>query len=660
MSAQKTKLKFDRLFSEFSIKNLHLKNRIVFLPHYTAYAEVTSLPSEEETYYYTERAKGGTGLIITGNYAVSKVGQMHRTFINASDRRCITNFSKTVNNCHKYGAKIIGQLSHAGATKVELPRASLYAPSQVLEKSTGSYTTAIAKDEIGQVVKEFGTAAETLVMSGFDGVEVKVAHDGILRIFVSPYYNKRNDEYGGSFENKMRIIHEVFTEIRSKLTENMVLGVRLSADEFEDDGFNLETGVQVAKYMADNKLVDYISCDAGTWNTFIMQIPPMTIPLGFGEYIAAAIKKVVDIPVIAFGRINDPIQAEQILENGSADLIGMARQLLCDPEWANKSKKGMVDDIRKCIGCEEGCIGQVFLMQPIKCIQNPAAGKEKKLGIGTLKKAEIKKKIVIAGGGVAGLKFAEISAKRGHEVVLFEKEKTLGGQINILKSIPFRNEYSEVVRYLEFILKEFPNVTIKAGVAANSENITSEKPDALLIATGAVSYIPDTVQNSKAVTSWDVLENKVDIGKSILVYDPLSHNEGVGIVEYLFDTYKNINIRYITPQNDICANAKNENKDILLRKLLQEDLEIIPYYGLVSADDKAVSFNKAFTDKMMTIEDSSFDNFIYTGSLKSVDDLYWKFKEDGGVSEVYRLGDAKAPADVEIAIHEAEALARSI
>lgn len=656
---QTSKLQFDRLFSEFYIKNLRLKNRIVFLPHYTAYAEVTSLPSEVETYYYTERAKGGAGLIVTGNYAVSPLGQMHRTFINASDKRCIPNFSKTVKNCHKYGTKIIGQLSHAGATKTEQPRGDLYAPSQVIELSTKSYTTEIAKDEIQQVVHEFETASTTLMESGFDGVEVKVAHDGILRIFASPYYNHRTDEYGGSFENKMRIIHEVFSAIRKTIDNNMVLGVRLSVDEFEDAGFNLDTGVQIAKYMSDHGLVDYISCDAGTWNTFIMQIPPMTIPLGFGEYLSAAVKKEVDVPVIAFGRINDPVQAEQILENGTADLIGMARQLLCDPETPKKSEKGLIDDIRKCIGCEEGCIGQVFLYQPIRCIQNPAAGKEKALGIGTLKKADKPKKIVVVGGGVSGQKFAEIAALRGHNVVLFEKEDLLGGQINILKNIPFRNEFTEVTRYLEFRIKQFDNITIKTSVEADAKLVKKEKPDAVIVATGAEPLLPENIRNKKAVTTWDVLENKIDIGKKVLIYDSMSNNEGVGIVEYLFETYENIKIHYITPESDIAMNVKNENKDILLRRLLRQDLEITPYMALADNDNEKLTFQKAYTDKKYLVKDKEFDNFIYSGLMRSVDDLFWKLKDDG-IKEVYRLGDAKAPSCVEISIHSAEALARTV
>jgi len=655
-----TKLKFDRLFSEFSIKNLHLKNRVVFLPHYTAFAQVNSLPSETETYYYTERAKGGAGLIITGNYAVSPLGQMHRTFINASDPKCIPEFSRTTKNVHRYGAKIIGQLSHAGATKVEQPRGNLLAPSQVVERSTGSYTTEITKDEIKQAISEYESAARVLVASGFDGVEVKVAHDGLLRIFVSPYYNHRTDEYGGSFENKMRIIHEVFTAIRKNLKPDMVLGVRLSLDEFEDEGFNLDTGVMIAKYMADHGLVDYISCDAGTWNTFIMQIPPMNIPLGFGEYLAAAVKQVVKIPVIVFGRINDPIQAEQILENGSADLIGMARQLLCDPEWAKKSQKGDVDGIRKCIGCEEGCIGQVFLMQPIRCIQNPASGKEKTLGVGTLKKLKAPKNVAVIGGGVAGMKFAEIAAKRGCKVTVYEKEKILGGQINILKTIPFRNEFSEVTRYLEYIIKGIPDITVKLGTPGDLKTVKAQKPDVVVVATGATQFLPDFVKSPKACTVWDVLENKVQIGKKIMVYDNFAANEGVGIVEYLYDNYKDIEINYVTPASSIAVNTKNENRDILMRKLMRTNLKITPFLGMTASDGKQCSFQKVFSKETSAIADREYDNLIYVGHNKSVDELFWQLKKDGSIPAVYRVGDAKAPACVEIAVNDAEALARSL
>jgi 2,4-dienoyl-CoA reductase-like NADH-dependent reductase (Old Yellow Enzyme family) len=650
------KIKFERLFSEFNIKNLSLKNRIVFLPHYTALGSIMGLPSEEEIYYYAERAKGGAGLIICGNYSISKKGQWHRTAVNVSDKGVIKNFRKQVKQVQKFGAKIIGQLNHAGSTKMENPAPDLYAPSQVIEKGLNSYTIEIDKDEISEVIKSFKKSAINLVESGFNGVEIKVAHDGLLRPFISPYYNKRVDEYGGSFRNKMRIIYEVFSSVKEVLTNEMILGVRLCLDEFDDEGYNLETGLKIAKYFDEKELADYINTDAGTWNPFIMEIPPMSIPLGFSEYMYAALKKEVNLPIIAFGRINDPVQAEQILENGSADLIGMARQLICDPETPKKAKKVAVDEIRKCIACNEGCVGQVMHNQPLRCIQNPSVGREKRYGIGRLGKTRSAKKIVVVGGGAAGLKFSEIAAKRGHNVILYEKNSILGGQINLLKKIPFRNEFSEVIRYLEFQIRKLNTITLKIPEKACKENILEENPDVIVIATGSELKIPENICNEKTITSWDLLNETSKIGKKIIIYDLLSKNEGMGAAEYLFEIYENINVRYFTPASGLGLYAKPDNLDIILRKLMPLDFEVIPYHTIKSANKEKIVFGKIYTEKEYIIND--YDNLIVIGFVKSSDDLYWELKNN--VKEVYRVGDAKSPSCVELAIRDAEEIARSI
>ena len=229
--------KFENLFSTFKLKNLSLRNRIVFLPHYTALAKMNSLPHEREIYYYAERAKGGAALIISGNYAVSSSGQMHKTFIDVSNKKVIPNFSKTVKIVHKYGAKIIGQITHAGPTKMERPQPDLWAPSQVIEGSSNNHTIEMDHDDILEVISSFKKSSKNLVKSGFDGIEVKVAHDGLLRAFVSPHYNKRTDEYGGKFENRIRFAEEVFRTIREVIGSEMPIGVRLCIDEFEDDGY---------------------------------------------------------------------------------------------------------------------------------------------------------------------------------------------------------------------------------------------------------------------------------------------------------------------------------------------------------------------------------------------------------------------------------------
>jgi 2,4-dienoyl-CoA reductase-like NADH-dependent reductase (Old Yellow Enzyme family) len=342
----------------------------------------------------------------------------------------VPEFTRTAQLVRRNGAAIFGQITHSGPTKMEKPQPDLWAPSQLIEGSSGTHTMEVGPGEIAEVISSFATAAANLRKSRFDGVEIKVGHDGILRAFLSPHYNKRTDRYGGTFENSLRMLVEVLQAVRSVISEEMVLGVRLCMDEFEEDGYGLAFAVRVAKYLTELHLIDYVSVDAGTtWLSYIMQIPPMQVPLGFAEYMGAALKKEIKIPVIAFGRINDPVQAEQILVNESADLIGMARQLICDPQTPEKSLRGDVDGIRKCVACEDGCCGQGIQFQPIRCIQNPAVGRERELGIGTLAPPRRRKKIVVVGGGVAGMKVAEIAGKRGHSVLLIEREKELGGQV---------------------------------------------------------------------------------------------------------------------------------------------------------------------------------------------------------------------------------------
>lgn len=650
-------MKFENLFSSFNLKGLNLRNRIVFLPHYTALARMDSLPHEREIYYYTERAKGGAGLIITGNYAVSKSGQMHITFIDASDERVIPNFSKTVKRVHKYGAKIFGQITHAGPTKMERPQSDLLAPSQVIEESSRNHTVAISIEEMRDVIYSFKKATLNLIRSGFDGIEIKVAHDGLLRAFVSTHYNKRTDKYGGSFKNRMSFIDEVFYSVRVIAGCDKPIGVRLCVDEFEDDGYRLEEGIRIAKHLEDKKLIDYVNTDAGTTAlSYIIQNPPMGIPLGFAEYMSYELKKAISLPVIAFGRINDPVQAEQILQNGSADLIGMARQLICDPETPGKAEKGDIDNIRKCIACMDGCVGQVVQFQPIRCIQNPAVGKEKFYGIGTLKTVQKKKKIVVAGGGVAGLKFAEVAAKRGHKIVLFEKERILGGLVNYVSKIPFRNEFSEIIRYLEHVVKNNKNVDLRLNTEANYENVLAESPDALIVATGSNRFVAEEFQSKKTNTSIDVLSNKVNIGRKVVIYDKLSKAEGIGLAEFLCEYYKKISVKFFTPTKFAGEDVQMLNLNILYRKLFFCGVIINPFYELIRMEDDILIFKHIYSLKTYKLRD--YDNLIYIGDAFSVNDLYYSLK--GKIKEVFRIGDAKAPRLVELAIKSAEDLARKI
>jgi hypothetical protein len=436
----------------------------------------------------------------------------------------------------------------------------------------------------------------------------------------------------------------------------MVLGIRLCMDEFEDGGYTVEDAVAVAAYLAQKKLMDYVSTTSGTTQVKIMQIPPMAVPLGYAEYMAAALKKAVDVPVIAYGRINDPVQAEQILQNGSADLIGMARQLICDPETPNKAIAGDIDGIRKCVACVDGCSGQAIQLQPIRCIQHPAVGKEALYGADTLVKADKRKSIVIVGGGVAGMKAAEIAAKRGHDILLLEKEAVLGGQINLVQKIPFRNEFSEITRYLAFQLRHLPNVTVKLNVEATEKTILEESPDVVIIATGATRYVPDPYRSGKSCTGWDLLRGYVKIGTDVVIYDKLAKEEGLGVAEYLTEYYTDANILFFTPANCPGKDIHILNQDALYRKVLSGNVTVFPFHEILTVNKEAVTFTHRFSKKAHVVD--AYDNYVHIGDMVSDDFLYKSLH--GKVEELYRLGDARAPRIVELAIHGAEELARAI
>ena len=590
-----------KLLSAFKIKKVFLKNRIVFLPHYHGLSSIDGLPTQIEIDYYVERAKGGAGLIIVGGHAVSQSGQMHRTFVDASKKESVPTFKKMVSEVHKNNAKIFCQLTHAGPTKMCRVTSDLWSPSQVLEENSGKYTMEMSKLEINDLINSFRESARNVIESGFDGIEIKVAHDGLLRAFISPVFNKRSDDYGGSFTNMTRILVEIFSIIKEINKSEIPLGIRLCMDEFNNEGYKLDYAVEIVKYLVSKELIDYVNTDAGTG--FIIPIPPMSIPLGFAEYMASAIKKDVNIPVIAYGRINDPIQAEQILQNESADLIGMARQLVCDPETPNKANKRDFENIRRCIGCLDGCLGEIHRLQPISCIQNLAVGKEREIGIGTLKQAKFSKKIVIVGGGIAGMKAAEICSKRGHKIVLFEKNDYLGGQLNLVKKIPFRAEFKEVVRYLEYQVKNNKNIDIRKGNEVNKDFILKESPDVVIVATGATPYVPKDLKSEKTFTSWDILGEKIEPKGHVIVYDKFGQNEGIGVTEYILDNHVSVSISFYTPTNFAGQDINLGNISFLNRKLFPKKFNVYPNYTITGMEkNKGIEFTKLFTDQKIIVD----------------------------------------------------------
>ncbi len=647
---------YSHLFTPAKIGTVSLSNRIVFLPHYCGLETDDGTIKKSHIDYFVERAKGGAGLLIIDSHAVHSLGKMSVKYIEAWDPKVLQGYRKLSGEVHKQGSKIFVQLSHGGHSTLTHPPQLLIAPTQMSEPSYHYNTKEMGIEDIREVVEGFTVSARHVMEGGFDGVEIKgAAHDGLLRSFISPYFNRRKDQYGGSFENRMRLPLEVVHAMREAVGPDFVIGVRVCMDEFTSWGYSTDEGKRIVQSFDGSGEINYFSCDAGCFSSFYMEIPPMSIPLGFAEYLSAEMKKVTDLPVITFGRINDPALAERILESGNADFIGMARELVCDPEFPKKVLEGREDEIRHCIACQDGCIYRVMQDEPIRCIQNPAAGREGSLGIGTTKAAKLKKRIIVIGGGPAGLKAAEIAARRGHAVSLYEKDAELGGQVNIAARIPHREEIKDVIRYLAIQMEKL-EVDIHLNSTVTADGIEELEADAVIIATGsapAPSEIPGA-DGEQVLNVWDVLLERKPIGDHVVIFDVTRRWSGLGTAEFLAERGKKV--RILSPGFYVGEQLEPGNVCLAYQRILDRGVTLVPNSEVLEIEKDSVTIGNVYTGNTELVE--NVDTVVLSMGNRSINDLYYTLK--GGVRELHCIGDALAPRLIQQAILEAEQLGRRL
>ena len=526
------------LFSPGNIGTLELKNRIILPAMGTAYPDAEGFVTERLIDYHVARVKGGCALNTVENAAVHENSKAPNT-LGIYDDRFLPGFTRLNDRIRRDGGKSCIQIWHAGRqTRSALTGQQIVAPSPIPCPLNKEMPKELTQAEIDEIVEAFGKAALRAKKAGFDSVEIHGAHGYLLSQFMSASSNKRTDQYGGSLKNRTRFTREVIKSIRSEVGDGFPLILRISGEEHVENGLKINDSMRIAQ-MAEKAGVDAIHVSVGVYASMQYVIPPMDLPIGFNIKNAAAIKKVVKIPVIGVGRINDPVTAANVLDAGNADFISIGRGQLADPDFCNKAKSGAIEEIVKCIACNQGCVDRrLFLGEPVSCLRNPSCGREKDY---QLTEAGNPRKILVAGGGPGGLEAALTMKRRGHDIVLCEKSSRLGGAFSLAGVAPRKGEIAEAALDMgNAAMREGVNIMLQTDVTP--QVIEEIDPDVVVVATGSRPIIPDIsgIGLKHVVTADNVLRGSIAVGDNVAVIG--GGLVGVEVAEFLAEKGKTVTI----------------------------------------------------------------------------------------------------------------------
>jgi mycofactocin system FadH/OYE family oxidoreductase 2 len=661
---------YPHLFSPLEIGSLTVRNRVMQTAHIKLFAR-DAVDSERNIAYQAERAKGGAGLLITGNRLVhptSTTGFPRAAF--AYLREAMDVDRRMAEAVHEHGAAIFTQLNHFGLNASSDSADDLrvlWGPSAVKSPAYGETPKAMEVEDIAEVVTWWARSAELSREAGFDGTEVHLSHSYLLHQFLSPIYNKRDDEYGGSLENRLRFPREVIQAVRDRVGRDWVVGIRLSLSDFIPGALDIEDGIAIGRALEADGLIDYVNVSASGYHNIHMAIQPSDAPDGYLVDLTAQLKEGLgSLPIFAVGGIKDAAFADEIVAGGKADMVAMTRAQIADPDFANKAREGRDDEIYHCIRGNQGCIGRVFKGLPIACTVNPAAGRERRFGSGTLTPAAEPRSWLVVGGGPAGMKAAEVLGRRGHSVTLLEERERLGGQVNLILKTPGRDEFGWITRDLERQLDR-AGVDVQLNRSATPELVDELGPDAVIVATGAlpsrdgfsivnplVDRLPG-VDQENVLAAWDVLEGAESIGERVLVLDDDGGRYSAGVAEALLDRGCQVEVasrlNALFPQTPVTLALA-----ILYNRLFSKGLEYRLNVWASAIEGTTVSLFNLYTGEPEPPAEA--DTVVLATGAKANEDLYLALKGRG--REVHRIGDCVAPRKLDHAIYEGNLAGREL
>ena len=671
----------DPLLESFQLKHLHLKNRIITTSHEPAYNE-DGFPKDRYIAYHLERAKGGIAMTMTaGSAVVSKDSPPSFDNIHAYKDEVVPWIKKLTDTIHDHDCKIMIQLTHLGRrtswSKGDwLPSLS---SGKHREPAHKAFPKVMESWDIERIIKEYGDAAERMKEGGMDGVELE-GQGHLIGQFLSPLTNELSTEYGGSLENRLRFTINVLSDIRKKVGQDFIVGIRCVFDEVEEGGITKSEGLKIAKILSDSGLVDYLNVNKGRIHTdpiLTKHIPIQGMKSAPHLEFAGEIKKEIQLPIFHASKISDVATARYAISNGLVDMIGMTRGHLADPHIVTKIKEKREEDIRPCVGATY-CLDRIYQGEEALCIHNAATGRELKFP-NIISSSKVKKKIVVVGAGPAGLEAARIAGERGHEVVVFEAAPDPGGQIRLCAKSERRKDMLGIIDWrMQQCAKK--NVKFNFNVVAESQDVLDEKHHTIIIATGGMPNLElfETKKDLENVyTSWDIISGDIKLSENILIYDEAGDHTGMQSAEIAIK--KGSTVEFMTPDRLISSEIMGMNLTPYLKNLQNKKITYSIAKRLLDVSIKGNKLNAVIgSDYDENFKyNSSYDQVFLNYGIKPMDDLYFslipysknkgeidynKFingeeqdiiKSDNNKFNLFRIGDAVSSRNIHAAIYDA-------
>lgn len=674
----------EALLKPLTIKGLTIRNRVMSTSHAPGYGK-DGKPQERYQLYHAEKARGGIGLTMFGGSSSVALDSPAAPWaqISVADDSVIPYFQQFAERVHAHGAKLMIQLTHMGRrtkwdTENWLPTLSASARR---EPASRTIPRAMDKHDIRRVVKSFAAAARRCREGGLDGCEVSAAHGHLVDQFWSPSVNHRDDEYGGSLENRMRFGREVLEAMREAAGDDYVIGIRMSGDELIADGLSQQECLEIAATYARDGLVDFINVLGGQARdemSHAVSLPNMSFPVAPFLYLPSAIKREVEVPVFHAQRVTDLASGARAVAEGHVDMIAMTRAHIADPHLVRKLIEGRDDDIRQCVGAGY-CIDRIYVGGDALCIQNAATGREATMPH-IIARAPVSRKVVIIGAGPAGLEAARVSAERGHRVVLFEKDDRPGGQINIAARATWREALSGIPRWL-YAQVQKKGVDIRLGTEADEAAVMAEEPDVVILATGGLPHTGFAKGSARAVTTWDVLTGRAEPTGSVLLYDDIGGHNAASTAEVL--ARRGCLVELVTQDRMVAQEVGTTNQPIHLRELYKSGVIFSPNMELIEIYPEGNRLIAALRNTMTDAEEERVvDHVVVDYGTLPVEGLFAPLREkssNDGETDVealvagrpqpavvkpgfalYRIGDAWTGRNIHAAIYDALRLCKDL